>query len=406
VIDLDAATPVVVYRAPAAQPEPVAEMPVADVWEAPAVPVDALAEIAAVEGAALEGPPPLWGFDEDGQPLPSEAVAEEPEPPADAELVEAPETLKEPEPVDEPEPPAELPAPMWATAEELEAAIADQEPAGDDTDDEPQGLLADGARDEVAETLDLAEALRRAATQMESDGVVPAPGVEELASRSMPESESGSLPADEVVAESTPSNWPWEADEDAAVADGDGAPTQTVPEAPASESEEPQDAEPDLAEADAESVWAPAAMPAFTPVGIEDAGLEDIALLTPVVGESLADSRPVIVGEYPDVEPAGSAAEEIADGVETAEPEAAEESMVEAPAEIDAQVASETPFTTDDAIEEQVPEAPPELEAKVYEPNGVDIAAYTCDDCIYVETCPKAKQEGPATCGSFQWKSV
>jgi hypothetical protein len=32
--------------------------------------------------------------------------------------------------------------------------------------------------------------------------------------------------------------------------------------------------------------------------------------------------------------------------------------------------------------------------------------AYTCEDCVYVGTCPKANEDSPATCGSFQWKSV
>jgi hypothetical protein len=51
-------------------------------------------------------------------------------------------------------------------------------------------------------------------------------------------------------------------------------------------------------------------------------------------------------------------------------------------------------------------EASSEAEVRAYEPGGLEIAGYTCDDCVYVDTCPKARQDGPATCGSFQWKSV
>ena len=41
-----------------------------------------------------------------------------------------------------------------------------------------------------------------------------------------------------------------------------------------------------------------------------------------------------------------------------------------------------------------------------YEPvAGLDLGEYTCDDCVYVNTCPKVGQSTPAECGSFQWKS-
>lgn len=36
----------------------------------------------------------------------------------------------------------------------------------------------------------------------------------------------------------------------------------------------------------------------------------------------------------------------------------------------------------------------------------LDLAAYTCEDCIYVNTCPRAGESTPAECGSFQWRSA
>jgi hypothetical protein len=90
----------------------------------------------------------------------------------------------------------------------------------------------------------------------------------------------------------------------------------------------------------------PDAVPVYVPVGIEEPGLEEISLLTP--------AEPAPFEESPD------------------------------------------PGTMDS---DQAP-------AKAYEPGELDISAYTCDDCVYVETCPKNHQEGPASCGSFQWKPV
>lgn len=35
-----------------------------------------------------------------------------------------------------------------------------------------------------------------------------------------------------------------------------------------------------------------------------------------------------------------------------------------------------------------------------------DLATLTCEDCVYVATCPNKGQLDPTTCGSFQWKSL
>ncbi|TDB39883.1 MAG: hypothetical protein D9V44_02775 [Actinobacteria bacterium] len=45
--------------------------------------------------------------------------------------------------------------------------------------------------------------------------------------------------------------------------------------------------------------------------------------------------------------------------------------------------------------------------AAVYEPAGdLALEAYTCADCVYSNTCPKVNQTTPAECGAFQWKAV
>ena len=55
------------------------------------------------------------------------------------------------------------------------------------------------------------------------------------------------------------------------------------------------------------------------------------------------------------------------------------------------------------AFDAAEPEAEPAI---AYEPGAVDMQAYTCDDCVYEETCPKKGEQSPAECGSFQWRST
>ncbi|MBN2404434.1 MAG: hypothetical protein JXE06_02505 [Coriobacteriia bacterium] len=67
----------------------------------------------------------------------------------------------------------------------------------------------------------------------------------------------------------------------------------------------------------------------------------------------------------------------------------------------------------DEIVEQSPPEVSPvvepaaaEVAPKAYEPGEIQLDAYTCDDCVYANTCPKAGASNPAECGSFQWKSV
>ena len=67
---------------------------------------------------------------------------------------------------------------------------------------------------------------------------------------------------------------------------------------------------------------------------------------------------------------------------------------------------STEPEPLDDLLETIPESVAPLAEPKAYSHSGMDMNAYTCDDCVYVGTCPKAHEDSPATCGSFQWKSV
>lgn len=54
----------------------------------------------------------------------------------------------------------------------------------------------------------------------------------------------------------------------------------------------------------------------------------------------------------------------------------------------------------------EYPETVEPAEPQPYQPAGdLEIAAYTCDDCVYSNTCPKAGESSPADCGTFQWRS-
>jgi len=55
---------------------------------------------------------------------------------------------------------------------------------------------------------------------------------------------------------------------------------------------------------------------------------------------------------------------------------------------------------------EPVAEAAPEPEMPGYEAGDSDLSSLTCEDCVYVTTCPNKDERTPSACGSFQWVSV
>jgi len=92
----------------------------------------------------------------------------------------------------------------------------------------------------------------------------------------------------------------------------------------------------------------------------------------PPAGEDAYVPRPVILGDYTDMGDGDAGAEE-------------------------------SPF--DVVAADLKPVAAVESEM-AYEPTGeLDLAAYTCNDCVYANTCPKVGEVTPADCGAFQWRS-
>ncbi|MBW6468227.1 MAG: hypothetical protein K0B85_03605 [Coriobacteriia bacterium] len=84
-----------------------------------------------------------------------------------------------------------------------------------------------------------------------------------------------------------------------------------------------------------------------------------------------------------------------------------EEIGAEAPAQESPEESADSPAVPDPAVPETTPEASAEPESsKAYEAGASDITTLTCDDCIYLNTCPKKGESDPTSCGSFQWKSV
>ena len=70
------------------------------------------------------------------------------------------------------------------------------------------------------------------------------------------------------------------------------------------------------------------------------------------------------------------------------------------------EIGAEAPAPAQMGVEEPA-DSPAEPEpSKAYEAGASDITTLTCDDCIYLNTCPKQGESDPTSCGSFQWKSV
>jgi len=104
----------------------------------------------------------------------------------------------------------------------------------------------------------------------------------------------------------------------------------------------------------------------------------------PPEGEEAYMPHPVILGDYADP---------------SSEP-------VEIDAAGDAGLAEKEPDVRADADTEAAADASSAPLVSGYAPTGdLDLGEYTCQDCVYSNTCPKVGQVAPAECGSFQWKS-
>jgi hypothetical protein len=69
---------------------------------------------------------------------------------------------------------------------------------------------------------------------------------------------------------------------------------------------------------------------------------------------------------------------------------------------------ADTIQSVDEREEEPLEEAPAQdAQVEGYAGDGgLDMSEYTCNDCVYANTCPKVGQVTPAECVSFQWKSA
>lgn len=294
---------------------------------------------------------------------------------------------------------------------------------------------------------DLASALRRAATSMEAEGVIPAATVEDvLAAES--EGATGEAATNDVLAaeldalasiaavtmttdasedeDAEAAPWPWEpepADEPTSPPSADSA---------AAAADEPEAAlaqDVDASEASVQDDVSPAAPASIldeeTPREPRDV-LSSLSLLPAVPdeasaeagsGTSEAEGLTITRGDdLPLLEDltAGPFTSRVAEAPRDSAGAQSSGSVVPVPAV----AAWDEPFPggpdvkdaagepVDDLLAMAPNEAEVESEPMIYEPQAIDLDSYTCEDCVYVSTCPKAGQDSPASCGSFQWKSV
>lgn len=237
----------------------------------------------------------------------------------------------------------------------------------------------------------LADALKRATTTLEDEGVVApdsivaGPDLDEVPVDDVAEvvPSLGEPPIAEAIETEAAEEWPW-------------ANVQSY-EVPAQESDIDAAAE----VADPTSLVAePAGVPAAE--GDIQALVESLAEDAPIItsappeGEEVYVPHPVILGDYGDA----PSVPEDAD-LEATVPVEEEPEEIETAELPDIEIGE----PADVADVAAVDAVAPSLEGG-YAPTGdLDLGEYTCQDCVYSNTCPKVGEVTPAECGSFQWKS-
>lgn len=264
----------------------------------------------------------------------------------------------------------------------------------------------------------LADALKRAATSLEEEGIVAPESIVSGDEGEIEATEADELDVTVTSVDATADEtaaWPWanveayeiKVDaEEVAVVD-DEADTADVGAATSADTP----AEPELM-ADGGQL-AEAASEEVVP--------EEQAIITsaPAEGEETYVPKPVILGDYPDT-PATFLAEEPA-GPEEAPASVAtlEEEPTGPAADLEEDIVADGPFDAVAAVAQSLEpaESPAQEDAVAgddapvvpeigYEATGeLKLDEYTCQDCVYSNTCPKVGQTAPADCGSFQWRS-
>ncbi|MDO8847991.1 MAG: hypothetical protein Q7W51_06360 [Coriobacteriia bacterium] len=345
--------------------------------------------------------------------------------------------------------PSEVPAEDVEAEVEVEAEPEAEEPAAEALDEdvsmEPAALDENGAvtafsswepleEIESSETA-LADALKRAATSLEGEGIVAPDSVlsgdeiesaEVVEEASAPEAEAeeetvletalGEPPVESEPSSEDDRDWPWanveayeiKVDADALLEETDGDALEPL---------EVTEPEPEIVEDEITPVEEP-----------EEVLDEEAPIITsaPAEGEEVYVPHPVILGDYADALPepepvealepeAGveaTAADEVDDEVLSIEEPATTVTIAEDLVSEDAEAEVEEPAAA--AVLEEDEAAPvaeaddstPSVPEGGYEATGeLKLDEYTCQDCVYANTCPKVGQTAPAECGSFQWRT-
>jgi len=268
----------------------------------------------------------------------------------------------------------------------------------------------------------LAAALKRAASSLEDEGIVAPASVEAAEPEDIAQppfvEETGIEPSAPEPLDSTEAEVP-EAEDEVPEAEAE------VPEA---EAEVPE-AEAEVPEAEDEAVphgaedppWPWTNVEAYTPAvdepqavdDVQEPTLNDIARFAPepeLPAEQVAEPMSVHyeATEAPVIEAVTEQVEdEVLDeetAILTSAPISGEEAYIPKPVILGDYADVATPAATDPDIILPV-EAVPVLETGYAATGDLDLAGYTCQDCIYSNTCPKVGQSSPKDCGSFQWRS-
>jgi hypothetical protein len=291
------------------------------------------------------------------------------------------------------------------TAAEIDEALVVEEPIAD-------AVLADAEEAEEPEEAEgtggtLKDALMRTAAQMESEGIVAPESVgpaEETTAEETASDEQIAAEADTAAEESAEqpgapgeASWPWDVAQESDAASTGGFSLSAL--------EEPAvDVEGGMLRAGIDDETFAAAKPVILGAyGNEDVPSVDTEL--PVESAEVPVPEPEAVPEIA-AEPETTPAPEAAPEPETVpEPETAPEP------EPDDEVDEISDFIFD--LEASIVESAPGGEAVVQGEEGLTqapeavaevVAGMSCEDCVYVATCPNKDQRDPATCGSFQWK--
>lgn len=300
-----------------------------------------------------------------------------------------PETAEEPEPEPEVEPVAEEPEVEAAVESEPEIEPEPEVELEPEPEPEPEPEVAEEDADLAAVIEDLAsedeqtsgaglrDALRRTAEHMASQGIIPPESVGPAEEAPVEEAAELAEPEQRAADASNAPAWPW----DTGVA---------------------------MAEL------------GLGPLDEPERGLDNGSLVrSPGDDDTVAASRTVVLGAYADTpvseplaesEPPAHVVEFVAgSAVEQAAAPVVEAGTVE--------------FDESQAVPVMVPVASPEPvvapESDFIDLGGVQavtsdaesgysapaaVADTSCNDCVYVETCPNKDQLDPASCGSFQWR--